>query len=100
MLRIFFGEIGMLCWDFPINSKAIIKDRDATISFWMIEVITLVLEDSCFRKNGESMSKALWDEELDMIVFGQFYSHMLAIGRGAFTNIHCYIEYSALYAAY
>ena len=46
------------------------------------------------------MDKALWDEELAMIVFCQFYSHMLAISRGAFTNIYCYIEDSTLYAAY
>ena len=46
------------------------------------------------------MGKALWDEELGMIVFGQLYGHMLAISRGAFANIHCYIKYSTLYAAY
>lgn len=41
------------------------------------------------------MGKALWDEELAMIVFCQFYSHMLAISRGS-----SYIEYSTFYAAY
>ena len=46
------------------------------------------------------MSKALWNEELAMIVFCQFYSYMLAISGGALANIYCYIEYSALYAAY
>ena len=46
------------------------------------------------------MGKALWNEELAMIVFCQFYSYMLAISRGAFANIHCYIEDSAFYAAY
>ena len=29
------------------------------------------------------MSKALWNEELAMIIFCQFYSHMLSISRGA-----------------
>ena len=48
MLRIFLGEIGMFGWDFPINTKAIIEDRDTSICLWMIEVITLVLEDGCF----------------------------------------------------
>ena len=48
MLRIFLREIGMLCWDFPIDTEGTIKDTDTTISFWMIEVITLVLEDCCF----------------------------------------------------
>ena len=46
------------------------------------------------------MGKALWNEELDMIVFCQFYCHMLAISRGAFANIHGYIEHSTFYAAY
>ena len=46
------------------------------------------------------MSKALWDEELAMIVFCQLYSHMLAVSRGAFTNVHCYIEDSTFYATY
>ena len=46
------------------------------------------------------MSKTLWNEELDMIVFCQFYCYMLAISRRAFANIYGYIEYSTLYAAY
>ena len=48
MLCVFIGEVGMFGWDFPINAKGVIEDADATISFWMIEVITLVLEDCCF----------------------------------------------------
>ncbi len=46
------------------------------------------------------MSKALRDEELEMIIFSQFYGYMLAISRRAFANIYCYIEHSAFYAAY
>ena len=46
------------------------------------------------------MGKALWNEELVMIIFCQFCCHMLAISRGAFTNIYCYIKHSTLYAAY
>ena len=82
MLCIFLREICVLCWDFPINTESVIENRNTSISFWMIEVITLVLEDCCFRKDGEAMSKALWNEELAMIVFCQLYCHMLAISRG------------------
>ena len=70
MLRIFLREISMFGWNLPINTEGIIKDADTSICLWMIEVITLVLEDCSFRKDGETMSKALWDEELEMIVFG------------------------------
>jgi len=92
MLRIFFGEIGMFCWYLPINAKTIIKDADAIICIWMIEVITLVLENCSFRENSEAMSKSLWNEELAMIVFCQFYCHVLAISRGALANIYSYID--------
>lgn len=78
MLRIFLGEIGMFCRNLPINAEGIIEDADATIGFRMIEVITLVLEDGSLGENGETMGKALRDEELTMIVFCQFYCHMLA----------------------
>ena len=33
--------------DFPIDTESIIEDADASISLWMIELITLVLEDGC-----------------------------------------------------
>ena len=46
------------------------------------------------------MSKALWNEELAMIVFCQFYCYVLAISRRAFTNIYSYIKDSTFYAAY
>ena len=46
------------------------------------------------------MGKALWNEELVMIVFCQFYSYMLAISRGALANIYSYIKHSTFYATY
>ena len=82
MLRIFFGKIGMLGWDLPINTEGIIEDADASIGFRMIEVVALVLEDGSLGEDGEAMGKALRNEELDMIVFCQLYCHMLAISRG------------------
>ena len=82
----------MFCWDFPINTEGFIKDADSTISLWMVEVITLVLEDGSLGEDGEAMSKSLWNEELAMIVFCQLYCHMLAISRGALANIYSYID--------
>ena len=70
----------MLCWNSPIDAESIIEDADTSICLWVIEVITLVLEDGCFLEDSETMSKALWNEELAMIIFCQLYSYMLAIG--------------------
>jgi len=46
------------------------------------------------------MGKALWNEELAMIIFCQFYGYMLAIGWRSLANIYCHIEDSAFYAAH
>ena len=48
----------MFCWDFPIDTESIVEDADASISLWVIEVITLVLEDGFFRENCEAMAKS------------------------------------------
>ena len=90
----------MLGWDLPIDTEGVVEDADASIGFWMIEVITLVLEDGGLGEDGEAVSKTLRDKELDMIVFCQLYRYMLAIRWRSLTDIYCYIKYSTLYAAY
>ena len=36
----------MFSWDFPIDTEGIIEDRDTSINLWMIEVVTLVLNNT------------------------------------------------------
>ena len=55
----------MFRWYLPINTKGIIEDADTTISFWMIELIALVLENGGFGENGEAMGKTTRDEKLE-----------------------------------
>ena len=63
MLSVLIREVGFLCRDSPINAKAVIKDADASICLWVIELIALVLEDCCLREDGKAVGKTLWDEE-------------------------------------
>ena len=42
------------------------------------------------------MSESARNEELTMVVFGQFDCHMLSIGRRTFPDIHCHIENPSL----
>ena len=86
MFCIFLREDSMFGWYLPINTESVIKDVDTSISLWMIEVITLVLEDGGLGENGEAVGKALRNEELAMVIFCQLYCYMLAISRGTFTN--------------
>ena len=54
----------MIGWNLPIYAKAVVQDADTTIGFWVIEVITLILEDGSLGEDGKAVGKALRDEEL------------------------------------
>ena len=87
MFSVLLGEVGILCGDSPIYSKAFIQDTNPTIYFWMVELITLILENSRFAQDCKTMSKATRHKELAMIVFSQFYCHMLSVCRASLTNV-------------
>ena len=48
MFCILITEISMFCRNHPIYTERFIQDRDTTISLWVIEVITLILEYRSF----------------------------------------------------
>ena len=100
MLQIFLAEYRFLNRYSPINSKRFILDIDAVICLRVIELVALVLEDSCLGENGEAMSKATRDEELTMFVFREFHCHMLTECRGAFADVNGYVEHCAFDTAY
>ena len=90
----------MLSWYLPIYAKTIIQDGNAAICLWVIEVITLILEDCSLAEHSEAMSKTTGNEELAMIILGQFYCYVLAVCWRTLANIHCYIEHCALDTAH
>ena len=65
MLQIFLTEYRLLYWYAPVNAKRFILDIDAAICLRVIELIALVLEDGGLRENGEAMSEATRNEELE-----------------------------------
>ena len=65
MLQVFLAKNRLLYRYVPINAKRLILDIDAAISLGMIELIAFVLEYSGFGENGEAVSKATRDEELE-----------------------------------
>ena len=76
----------------PVNSEGLIQDVDAAICLWSIEVVAFVLEDCCHAEDSKAMGEALGDENVAMVVFSEFNSNMMPIGRATFTNIYCHIE--------
>lgn len=47
-----------------------------------------VLEDYLISENYKTMCKASWDEELTMVIFGEFNSYVLAKSWRAFPDIN------------
>ena len=64
MLQVFLAEYGLPHRYAPVDAKGFILDVDAAISLGVIELIALVLKDGGFGENGEAMSEATRDEEL------------------------------------
>ena len=100
MPHIFLAQKSLVRWNMPIYTKTVVKYRDATICFWMVELITLILENSSLAQNCEAMGKASWNKELAMIVLSKFNCYMLAIGGRSFANINGDIKNCPLYDSY
>ena len=92
MAGVLVAEDGLGGGDAPVDAKGVVEDADASVGLRMAELIALVLEDGSLAEYGEAMGEALRDEELAVVVFGEFYGNVLAVGRGAFTNVNGYVQ--------
>ena len=92
MLRVLFAEDCFVGWDAPVDAEAFIGDGDAVVGFGMVELIAFVLEDSRFAQHSEAVGEAFRYEELAVIVLCEFDGDVLAVGRGAFTDVNGYVQ--------
>ena len=100
MSRILFAQDGLVRWDAPVNTQALVQNADASIGFRMIEVVALVLKYRRFAQHRKAVSKSLRDEELTVIVLRQLYSHMLTVRGTAFTDIHRYVQHGSFHTTH
>ena len=100
MLGVLLAQDGMVGRNLPVDAKAVVEDGDATVCLWVIELITLVLEHGGLAQHGEAMGEATRDEELAMIVLGEFHRHVFAKGRRTLADINCHIEHRTLHATH
>ena len=100
MTCILFRQDGLVGWDTPVDAQRIVKNADARIGLRVIKLVTLILEYSRGRQHGKTMSKALGNEELKVVVFGEFYGNMLSVGGTALADVDGNIEYGATYTTH
>ena len=99
MAGVFITEDGLGGGDAPVDAEGVVEDADAAVGLRVVELVALVLEDGGLAEYGEAVGEALRDEELAVVVFGEFYGDVLTVGRGAFTDVNGYVQDGAFDAA-
>ena len=92
MMNVLFAEDSLFYRNTPINTQCLIHQLNAGISFWVIEIITLILKYRHITKYRKAVSKPSRDKQLTMILFREFNSHMLTECKRTPTNIHSYVQ--------
>ena len=95
MLRVLLAQYRVPGRNAPVNSKAAVKYADAPVRLGMVELVALVLEHRRLAQHGETVGEAFRDEELPVIVLGQFHGHVLPVSGRAFPDVHGHVEHLA-----
>ena len=100
MLRILLTQDSFFGRNPPVKTQGFIQNADTSIRFRVVEIVTFILEDGCPAQHGKSVGKALRNEELAVVVFGQFHGHVLSVSRASFADVYRYIQYATFHAAF
>lgn len=84
----------------PVNLQSRVVPGNGSFTLGGIEIVALVLEDDFIAQYAESVGKASWNEELAVIVFGQFHSYMLSESGRTLSDVHRHVEYRTLDDSY
>ena len=100
MTRILLRQDGLVRRDAPVDAQRIVENTDARVGLRMVELVTLILEYGRGRQHSKTMGKTLGDEELAVVVLGEFYGNMLSVGGTALADVDGNVEYSTADAAH
>ena len=95
MSGILFAQNGFFYRNPPVDTQRFIQNADTTVRFGMIEIVALVLEDGCFAQYRKTVGKTLRNEELPMVFFRQFHSHVLSVSRAPLADVYRHIEHGS-----
>ena len=59
----------------------------------MVVIVALILKDGDIAEDSEAVGKTSWDEELTVVVFGEFYRHMLSICGRSLPDVDGDVKY-------
>ena len=79
--------------DAPVDGEVGVVPGDGSLGLRGVEAVALVLEDHLVAQHAEPVGETPRDEELPVVVFGEFDRHMLAEGRRASPDVHSHVEH-------
>ena len=100
VLCILLAQQGLVGRYAPIDAETVVKDAYAAVGFGMVELVALVLENGRLAQHGETVGEAFWNEELAVVVLGQFDCYVLAVCRAALAYVDGNVENGSLNAAH
>ena len=86
--------------DAPVDGEVGVVPCDGALRLRGVEAVALILEDHLVAQHAEPVGEAPGDEELAVVVPGEFDRHMLSEGRRAFPDVHSHVQHGALYNAH
>ena len=96
MVPVFFRQHDFVRRNPPVDGQFGVVPCQRTLGLRCIVVVALVLEDRFFREHRESVGESAGDEELTVILFGEFHGDVAAeCGRTA-PDVDRYIEHTTL----
>ena len=82
--------------DAPVDGEVGVVPGYRAFGLRGVEAVALVLEDHLLAQHAEPVGEPSRDEELPVVVFGEFDRHVLAEGRRTSPDVHRHVQYGAL----
>ena len=95
-MPVLFGEEDIGLRKFPVNFQGGVIPEDGTFAPGGVVIVALILKNGLGRQYGEAVCKPSWDEQLPMILSGQFNGDMLSESRGTAADIHGNVKHPAV----
>lgn len=92
MMPVFFRKDDAFRRKPPVNAQIRVVPGQGTFMLRGIKVVAFILEYHFRSEHAETVGESSWNEELPVVVFGKFHSHVLAERGGTLPDVYRHVE--------
>lgn len=100
MPPVLLRQYSLVGGDAPVDAEVGVVPGDGSLGLRGVEAVALVLEDHLVAQHAEPVGESPRDEELTVVVLGEFHCHVPSEGRRASPDVNRHVQHGALYHAY